>query len=193
MIKILIVEQSYLVRKGLIQILELFPEVTQIEVLGSHLGLNEVLHHFVPDILIINTSIEAALPDRSFENDVVDPTKIIHLITTPLPPGSPSNQISIYDSKLTITEKLTLFVRPLGMDDSEEPENSEELTSREKLILKHVALGQTNKKIASKLFISTHTVISHRKNITRKLDIKSVSGLTVYAILNGIIKMDDIS
>ena len=79
------------------------------------------------------------------------------------------------------------------MDESaEEKEETEELTPREKLILKHVALGYTNKEIATKLFISTHTVISHRKNITRKLDIKTVSGLTVYSLINGIIKMEDI-
>ncbi len=61
------------------------------------------------------------------------------------------------------------------------------LTDRETDVLKLVAFGKTNKEIASELFISIHTVISHRKNITEKLGIKSISGLTVYAILNKLI------
>jgi len=68
----------------------------------------------------------------------------------------------------------------------------EKLSEREKSILRFVALGYTNKEIAEKLFISMHTVITHRKNITRKLGIKTVSGLTVYAILNQLIDMNNV-
>lgn len=68
-----------------------------------------------------------------------------------------------------------------------EMKNSSALTAREIDVLKLVAFGKTNKEIADDLFISIHTVISHRKNITEKLGIKSISGLTVYAILNNLI------
>lgn len=61
------------------------------------------------------------------------------------------------------------------------------LTEREIEVVKLVAIGKTNKEIAAELFISFHTVISHRKNITEKLGIKSISGLTVYAVLNKLI------
>jgi DNA-binding CsgD family transcriptional regulator len=67
------------------------------------------------------------------------------------------------------------------------------LSIREKEILRCIALGQTNKAISDQLSISTHTVITHRKNITAKLGIKTIAGLTIYAIINGIIsakKMD---
>jgi len=70
---------------------------------------------------------------------------------------------------------------------------NEELTVREKEVLRLIALGNTNKAIADILFISTHTVISHRKNITEKLGIKSIPGLTVYAIIQKIIDPSDIS
>jgi len=50
----------------------------------------------------------------------------------------------------------------------------------------------TSKEIAEKLFLSAHTVITHRKNITTKLGIKTISGLTVYAILNNIISIGDL-
>lgn len=61
------------------------------------------------------------------------------------------------------------------------------ISSRERDVLKLVASGNSNKQIAAKLFISIHTVITHRKNITMKLGIKSISGLTLYAIINNII------
>jgi len=70
---------------------------------------------------------------------------------------------------------------------------NDELTAREKEVLRLIALGNTNKVIAETLFISMHTVISHRKNITEKLGIKSISGLTVYAIIQKIIAPTDIS
>jgi len=70
---------------------------------------------------------------------------------------------------------------------------SSDLTTREKDVLKLVALGHSNKEIADQLFISIHTVISHRKNLTEKLGIKSISGLTVYAILNKLIDTDSIN
>lgn len=66
------------------------------------------------------------------------------------------------------------------------------LTSREIDVLKLVARGQSNKQIADRLSISMHTVISHRKNITRKLGVKTVSGLTMYAVLNGLISSKDV-
>jgi DNA-binding NarL/FixJ family response regulator len=69
----------------------------------------------------------------------------------------------------------------------------EGLTSRELEVLQLVAYGLLNKQIADKLSISMHTVISHRKNITRKLQIKTVAGLTIYALLNGLISSKNIS
>ena len=62
-----------------------------------------------------------------------------------------------------------------------------QLSSRETDVLKLVAIGQSNKQISEKLFISIHTVITHRKHITSKLGVKSISGLTLYAILNNLI------
>ncbi len=81
-----------------------------------------------------------------------------------------------------------LILKVLNVDKNEiEPPPSMQLSEREKEVLKLVARGYANKEIAARLFISVHTVISHRKNITEKLGIKSISGLTVYAILNKLI------
>ncbi|MDR0688419.1 MAG: helix-turn-helix transcriptional regulator [Prevotellaceae bacterium] len=67
-----------------------------------------------------------------------------------------------------------------------------ELSERECEVLAKVAQGAINKEIADSLNISLNTVITHRKNITAKLGIKTISGLTVYAILNGIISGKDL-
>ncbi len=73
-----------------------------------------------------------------------------------------------------------------------EPSKTEEseLSDREKEVLVCVAKGMLNKQIADLLNLSIYTVITHRKNITRKTGIKTVAGLTVYAILNGLIDID---
>ena len=68
----------------------------------------------------------------------------------------------------------------------------EELTEREKEILVSVAQGLLNKEIADRHNISINTVITHRKNITRKIGIKTVPGLTAYALLNDLIDINDI-
>ena len=67
------------------------------------------------------------------------------------------------------------------------------LSQREVEVLRLVALGLINKEIADRLNISFNTVLSHRKNITAKLGIKSVPGLSVYAMMNGYISEADLN
>ena len=69
---------------------------------------------------------------------------------------------------------------------------SEPLSEREIDVLKLIIKGKINKEIADELFISLNTVLTHRKNITSKLGIKTVSGLTFYAMMNGYITDTDI-
>lgn len=95
--------------------------------------------------------------------------------------------IDISDSR----EKIAVKLRQL-LDSSETAAESTELSEREKEILIAVAKGQTNKSIAEQYHLSIHTVITHRKNLTRKTGIKSVSGLTVYAILNNLIDIKEV-
>lgn len=67
-----------------------------------------------------------------------------------------------------------------------------EISKREAEVLALVAKGFINKEIADKLCISLPTVVSHRKNICDKLNIRSVSALTIYAVTHGIVSVDDI-
>ena len=66
-------------------------------------------------------------------------------------------------------------------------EKQEELSEREKEVIVSLVQGMTNKEIADHLFISTNTVITHRRNIARKLQIHSPAGLTIYAIVNNLV------
>ncbi len=64
---------------------------------------------------------------------------------------------------------------------------AESITEREKEIIVCLVQGMSNKEIANQLFISINTVITHRRNIARKLQIRSLAGLTIYAIANNLI------
>ena len=96
--------------------------------------------------------------------------------------------IGIYDNGSRITQKLKSAIE----EKSQAPKSDiNELSGRERDILTAVAKGLTNKEIADEFNISIYTVISHRRNISQKLGINSIPGLTVYAIMNKLIDMSD--
>ncbi|MDE5945629.1 MAG: response regulator transcription factor [Rikenella sp.] len=99
--------------------------------------------------------------------------------------------VLIYDDGRKIVRKLRQAMEA-RRTETEPAGEGYELTDRESEILVSVAKGMTNKEIADAHHISVHTVISHRKNITRKTGIKTVSGLTVYALLNNLIDQSEI-
>lgn len=92
--------------------------------------------------------------------------------------------ISMYDTPVNIVKKLR---ESLAMREENPESEGHDLSAREKEILVCVAKGMLNKEIADVCNLSIHTVITHRKNITRKTGIKTVAGLTVYALLNNLI------
>ena len=97
--------------------------------------------------------------------------------------------VNIFDDPVTIVMKL----REACSSHQENPEaESHDLSAREKEILVCVAKGMLNKEIADVCNLSIHTVITHRKNITRKTGIKTVAGLTVYALLHNLIDSNSI-
>lgn len=152
-----------------------------VEALGA-VGNDTFDYYFTsPEIQVLN--MDLFLPRRS---------KTIVLINGEEGAGgiSATNHITIKASSEIIIEQLQqLFTAD---NASQGGENNKELSIRETDVLQHIVKGITNKEIADKLNISLNTVLSHRKNITAKLGIKTVSGLTFYAIMNGIISGDDI-
>ncbi|MDC1106318.1 LuxR C-terminal-related transcriptional regulator [Prolixibacteraceae bacterium] len=95
--------------------------------------------------------------------------------------------VHITDSEDNFCEKIKAITTKNKKSIEEDSSN---LSTREIEVIRQIIDGNSNKEIAEKLFISTHTVITHRKNITHKLGIKSISGLTIYAILHGLVEID---
>lgn len=71
-------------------------------------------------------------------------------------------------------------------------DTSESLSERETDVLIQIVRGYSNKQIADHLCLSVHTVISHRKNIVRKLGIHSTAGLTIYAVVNNLVRLEEL-
>ena len=71
-------------------------------------------------------------------------------------------------------------------------QNADALSDREKDVIVALVQGMANKEIADHLCISINTVITHRRNIARKLQIHSPAGLTIYAILNGLVDISSV-
>jgi DNA-binding NarL/FixJ family response regulator len=99
--------------------------------------------------------------------------------------------LDIYEEGWKIPKKIIKIAETIQQKNSQPAENIE-LSNREKDILITLSKGLTNKEIANELHISTHTVISHRKNIIRKTGIKTISGLTLYALFNNLISQDEL-
>jgi DNA-binding NarL/FixJ family response regulator len=188
---------SYLVRKGLVSLLNRVQGLRVLKEFGADEPFLSYLESHPVDYLIMGQSVF----DRSHDLFIAKPELLekIVLIQDPhkeaLVPGeSPYNahtSIHLMEDKETIINKIRNLLDQRKQDDS--TGQSTELSPRETTILRHISMGLTNRQIAEKLFLSAHTVMTHRKNISNKLGIKSVSGLTVYAIVNNIITIEELS
>jgi DNA-binding CsgD family transcriptional regulator len=195
-IHVIIAENSVLTRMGIIGMLQqtdfplLFREINLAEKLGPSLQKNQ------KNLLIISQSfINQGTPELIGNISLKQSNTLCMLIqdTEPLRKSilRPDDTISREDQEKVISRKFEKLLRVLS-----EPKSAlnqvEEISDREKEVLQLVALGMTNKEIADKLFISSHTVITHRKNITSKLGIKTIAGLTVYAIIHKLIDPESV-
>ena len=117
--------------------------------------------------------------------------KVIILVDKPdtnLPVTNMISTRSSIETTIELLESVLLAENTSSTTDT----NNKDLSGREIDVLQQIVRGHTNKEIAEHLNISLNTVLSHRKNITAKLGIKTVSGLTFYAIMNGLISGDEI-
>lgn len=188
-----IIEPSAIIQHGLIAILE---QDLRFKIVGNLQDLNRVDEHLTAmraDLIIINPTI-IDLHRRPQLRSILPPSKLIALLYQPINEDIMAQfdgVIDIYDTDSKIIKGLILSIQqpdsiPIINDNSE-------LSDREKEILVSVAQGMINKEIAALHHISIHTVISHRKNISRKIGIKSTSGFVVYALLNNLIDKEQIS
>lgn len=100
--------------------------------------------------------------------------------------------LSKFDDSISVTDSLESIANKIShsQNGNSNIPQSGDLTEREVEVLVLLTKGYSNKEIADKLNISVHTVISHRKNIVEKTDIKSLSGLTIYAISKKLITIE---
>ncbi len=187
---IIIVHPSEIVRNGLLAILE---NAISIEVLcfSTPDELNRVERSFYSElVLILSCSFnnhETVTACRAQTQQLLI-LGISDSENTTVSKDFFDTVFSLYATKDEIANKVKQFLSFANTNGEDD-----ELSLREKEVLRLIALGHTNKSIAETLFISTHTVISHRKNITDKLGIKSIPGLTVYSIIQKIISQSDIA
>ncbi len=191
--KVFIIHSSEIIRKGLASILRNYFNIEIIQ-----LSDNAEIKAFHD---ISNTQLILFYEhSNSSKNNLIHSFRIKNNIRTIGFANYSDLQTQTFNYDYLITLKTTSYEirdiveKCLNIKDKRVNEHEgEKLTNRENDVLKLVASGYSNKKIAEKLYISVHTVISHRKNITEKIGIKSISGLTVYAILNNLIDTENIN
>ena len=96
------------------------------------------------------------------------------------------------EKEVTEQAKKIQEIEEKESNNTEKKESQDGLSQREKEIITCVVKGLSNKEIADQLFISIHTVITHRRNIARKLQIHSPTLLTVYAIVNKLVDISEV-
>lgn len=190
-INFIIIDQSYLIAKGLRSLIEKIPnaqiaqQIDQIDEIPSVLNSDA-------DFIIINSALlsEDLLQSVQRKSDTTSFVLLKAGNNSLSKQVSWAEEIDLNESQNTILKKINELIGDKSSQHSD-TDKPEEISTREADILRNIALGYSNKEIADKLFISAHTVVTHRKNLTRKLGIKTVPGLTIYAILNKLIDIDD--
>lgn len=191
--KILILEPSVLIAEGLRHIIDNFAGYDVCGIIRNQEGdIWAKIDDFNADLVIADPSVFDNR-DRAGAHDMIKGianAPVMALISAAADAAYASTYdgtIYLSDTSDDIEQKISTAMKAAPAEQRDE---GEELSSREKEILVCVAKGMLNKEIADHFNISIYTVITHRKNITRKTGIKTVAGLTVYALLNNLIDMN---
>ena len=194
--KVLVVDHSEIIRQGIQSILKVQSFNYEVRFSDNTREISEQIRSGNVDILLVNPSAyfdSKGERIKLLRHEAINfGFKLIAMVYAYFDEQLLSlfdEVIYINDEEEKIFSKLEKIVET-GNTAMDEDENAS-LSQRELDVVKLVALGKSNRDIAEELFISIHTVISHRKNITNKLGIKSVSGLTIYAVINKLIGTED--
>jgi len=190
--KIIVVEHSPIIREGLKGVLNFSKIRVHLSFIDSFEELKTVSEKESIDIIIINPSFVANNP-KAFDIERMrnGNVKWIGLVYA----YYDSRVISMFDSIISISDTADTICSTIDRAvsaDSQKGQSQEVLSEREIEILKLIATGMANKEIADKLNISINTVITHRKNISQKTGIKSVSGLTIYAVVQKLVSIESL-
>ncbi|MBE6240870.1 MAG: response regulator transcription factor [Bacteroidales bacterium] len=188
--KVLLIIPSKIVARGLEAVLGELGEFRVEGILTDLSHANEArLRNMDADVIVIDPIVFDYVSRMSGRSRLAEHSDaaVIAIKTTPMDDEQTRQYdgiINMYDDPVTIVKKLR---ESLSVHEVAPSADDYDLSAREKEILVCVAKGMLNKEIADFYNISIHTVITHRKNITRKTGIKTVAGLTVYALLNNLI------
>jgi DNA-binding CsgD family transcriptional regulator len=191
----IVISNSYLIRKGVLSILNRIQGVRVLKEFGPNESFMSYLSNHPVDFILIGQAEFDHMEHLFISNPgLLDKTILLedpHLNkkTADRSGPEPFASIILTDDKETILGKLRMLLDQQEDGDGNSP--SMELSPRELTIVRLISMGLTNRQIAEKLFLSTHTVMTHRKNINSKLGIKSLSGLIIYAIVNNIITLEE--
>lgn len=190
---IAIAESSYIIRKGVVYALSQLDEVTKVVELKEIDDIKYQLDIHKPNMVIVNPMFmgQASRQDLRQQLNIDKETIVVALVYNLIDEQfyrSYDGVIMINDSKAKISSVILECIKKKENTSSDQ----EDLSEREIEILICVVKGMSNKEIAEHNNISIHTVITHRRNITRKLKVHSISGLTIYAIINNLIDISEI-
>lgn len=194
-IRIAIAETSVIIRGGLTAALKRLPNV-KVQPIGllSVEALSDCLRTQYPEMLIVNPTFGDYFDVNKFREETAGKKiRLIALVSSFVD----ASLLTKYDESISIFDDLDILSKKIhGLlnlaSGEEELDNQETLSQREKEIVICVVKGMTNKEIAENLFLSIHTVITHRRNISKKLQIHSAAGLTIYAIVNKLVTLNDV-
>ena len=192
-VKVVVAESSVIIRSGLVSILKRIGLNLHLTEVGEMAHLSTHLTRQSPDLLIVNPAFLGHFYLPQLKADArCRQMHSVALLSVPTDPAllrTYDATVTLYDTPEQIREKLITLIR----EEQTTASPADTLSPREKEIVVCVVKGMTNKQIASQLTLSTHTVITHRRNIAGKLQIHSPAGLTVYAIVNRLVELSEIS
>jgi DNA-binding NarL/FixJ family response regulator len=189
-IRILLAEPSSIVAEGFCNLLNRKGNRFYINITDSYTELKRILPDEKPDIVVINPVFIQNNTTLAELKQEFHGAKWIGLVYAYFDP----KLLSIMDALIQINDTPDDIISILQKQaDAHNPEEEAQpsLTERETEVLKFLVAGHSNKEIADRLSISTHTVITHRKNITQKTGIRTVSGLTIYSVVKHITNLEN--
>lgn len=211
-VRVLIADDHEIVREGLVALISENEQYQIVAEASDGLEALQMIKKYVPDVVVLDVSmpkmngIEAARQiKRNFPDIKIvvlsmydNRNYIFHLLNLEVDAYLLKNKVTVelmaaieaaIDGNLFLSPKISKQVvrewlrclsvsMPIG--------GADELSSRERQVLQLLAEGRTSKEIALFLKLSENTIVTHRQNIMKKLDLRSIAELTKYAIRHGI-------